>query len=179
MPYIGEITTEAPEVFLTPLQKKTYETLALLNIPFQRVETSEIVTMEECLQVNKKLDMEMVKTLFLCNRKKTEFYLFILSGSKNFRSKLFSNALDVPRVSFAAPETMEEMLGVTIGAATVFGLLLDVKQKIRVIFDDDVVREKWYGCSDGTTTGYMKVETKLIVHDFLRHVKHPPTIIKI
>lgn len=31
--------------------------------------------MKDCLGINKKLDMEMVKTLFLCNRNETEFYL--------------------------------------------------------------------------------------------------------
>ena len=60
----------------------TYQTLEKLNIPFERVETDEAITMEDCILINKKLDMEMVKTLFLCNRQQTAFYLFITTGSK-------------------------------------------------------------------------------------------------
>ena len=63
MLYISDIRTTAPDHFLTPLQEKTYEALALLQIPFQRVETDEIVTMEDCVEVNWKLQMKMVKFL--------------------------------------------------------------------------------------------------------------------
>jgi Ala-tRNA(Pro) deacylase len=30
---------------------------------------------------------------------------------------------------------------------------------VQVVFDKDVVSEEWYGSSDGTTTGYMKIRT--------------------
>lgn len=72
-----------------------------LQIPFQRVDTDEAITMEDCVTIDEKLDMNIVKTLFLCNRQQTEFYLFITVGKKSFRSKDFSNALGVARVSFA------------------------------------------------------------------------------
>lgn len=78
------------------------------------VETDEIITMEDCAEVNKKLDMEMVKTLFLCNRQQTEFYLFITKGDKPFKSKNFSHALDIARVSFAPAELLKSMLGTDI-----------------------------------------------------------------
>jgi Ala-tRNA(Pro) deacylase len=49
---------------------------------------------------------------------------------------------------------------------------------VEVVFDKDVLLEEWYGCSDGTTTGYMKVKTKLIVNNFLTYAKHIPTVIE-
>lgn len=52
--------------------------------------------MEDCTAVNERLDMKMVKTLFLCNRQQTEFYLFITCADKPFRSKDFSTALVLP-----------------------------------------------------------------------------------
>ena len=41
---------------------------------FERVDTDEAVTMEDCASINRKLQMDMVKTLFLCNRQQTSFY---------------------------------------------------------------------------------------------------------
>lgn len=120
------------------------------QIPFQRVDTDEAITMEDCVTIDEKLDMNIVKTLFLCNRQQTEFYLFITVGKKSFRSKDFSNALGVARVSFAPAEQMERILGTKIGAATVFSSLLDTENKVRIVFDKEVIAEKWYGCSDGT-----------------------------
>lgn len=152
-------------------RKKTYEALKKLNIPFERVDTDEAITMEDCTKINEKLNMKMVKTLFLCNRQRTLFYLFITTADKPFSSKEFSNALNVSRVSFAPAELMDEMLGTTIGTATVFSALLDLDRDIQIVFDKDVEKEEWYGCSDGTTTSYMKIKTSQIIETFLPYTK--------
>ena len=170
--YVSEIQTKAPCHFQTQLQELVYEALEKLKIPFERVDTDEAITMEDCVAIDEKLDMNMVKTLFLCNRQQTDFYLFITVGNKPFRSKDFSSALGVARVSFAPAEQMETMLGTKIGAATVFSSLLDSGNKVQIIFDKEVLVKEWYGCSDGTTTGYMKVRTDDIYQKFLPFTKH-------
>lgn len=177
--YVSEIQSEAPCHFQTQLQKKVYEILEKLQIPFERVDTDEAITMEDCVAIDKKLDMNMVKTLFLGNRQQTDFYLFVTVGSKPFRSKNFSNALGVARVSFAPAEQMEIMLGTKIGAATVFSSLLDKENRVRIVFDKEVLAEKWYGCSDGTTTGYMKVKTEDIYEKFLPFTNHTLSVIEV
>ena len=121
----------------------------------------------------------MVKTLFLCNRRQTEFYLFVTCGDKPFRSKDFSAALGVARVSFAPAEQMEAVLGTTIGAATVFSALLDREHRVRIVLDQDVLSEEFYGCSDGTTTGYLKLRTRDICGKFLGFTKHTPAVIEV
>jgi Ala-tRNA(Pro) deacylase len=177
--FVSDIMNNAPEIYKSPLQEMVYESLTKLHISFERVNTDEAISMEDCIEINQKLDMKMVKTLFLCNSKKTKFYLFITTADKPFKSKDFSNALDISRVSFAPPEMMEHILGVKIGAATVFGVLMDKENLVQIVFDKDVLLEEWYGCSDGTTTGYMKVKTKLIVNNFLTYAKHIPTVIEV
>lgn len=176
---VSEIQTTAPKNFKTTLQEKVYRTLADLKIPYERVDTDEVITMEDCTAVNERLDMNMVKTLFLCNRRQTEFYLFITCADKPFRSKDFSTALGIARVSFAPAERMETMLGTKIGAATVFSSLLDVKNRVRIVFDKEVLDEEYYGCSDGTTTGYIKLTTENIYRTFLSHTNHVPTVIEV
>lgn len=175
---VSEIQNTAPSAFKTILQEKAYNTLVELQIPFERVDTDEVITMEDCSAVNEKLDMKMVKTLFLCNRQQTEFYLFITCGNKPFRSKDFSKALGVARVSFAPAELMESMLGTKIGAATVFSSLLDTENRVQIVFDKEILNKEWYGCSDGTTTSYMKVQTDDIYRKLLSFAKHKPLVIE-
>ncbi|MFC4598175.1 prolyl-tRNA synthetase associated domain-containing protein [Cohnella hongkongensis] len=177
--FVSDIYTTAPSKFKTELQEKTYRVLQDLHIPFERVDTDEAITMNDCVQINKALDMKMVKTLFLCNRKQTEFFLFVTTADKSFSAKEFSNALGISRVSFAPADLMEKMLGTTIGAATVFSALLDKDNRVQIIFDKDVLAEEWYGCSDGTTTGYMKIKTSQVFHDFLKFAKHSPKTIHV
>ncbi len=176
---VSEIQNKAPMQFKTELQEKVYRTLDELQIPYERVDTDEVIRMEDCIAVNDRLELKMVKTLFLCNRQQTEFYLFITCGDKPFHSKDFSSALGVSRVSFAPAELMESMLGTKIGAATVFSSLLDCENKVRIVFDKDVLSEEYYGCSDGTTTGYMKIRTEDIYSRFLKYTKHTPAVIEV
>lgn len=177
--YVSEIKKSAPAVFKSALQKSVYDTLQQLNIPFERVDTDEAISMDDCVAIDSKLDMKMVKTLFLCNRQQTDFYLFITKGDKPFKSKDFSRALDISRVSFAPAEMLFDILETHIGAATVLSVLNDTSNKVRVIFDSEVVAETLYGCSDGTTTGYLKIKTTDIIHRFLSETNHQATIINV
>lgn len=174
---VSEIKTSAPETFRTELQEKAYDALGKLGIKYERVDTDVVITMEDCEEVNKKLDMDMVKTLFLTNTKKGQYYLFITKGRKHFNTRAFCNGLGVSRVSFAPKELFEEMLGTEIGAATVYSALIDPEKKILIVFDKDVADSEWYGCSDGTTTGYMKVKTQDILKKFMPYTKHDYRII--
>lgn len=175
--YVSNIYTEKPHHFCSCLQKEIYQTLEKLNVSFERVDTDEAITMNDCIEIDKILNMKMVKTLFLCNRQQTEFYLFVTQGDKIFKTKEFSNALGISRVSFAPSELMEKMLGTKVGAATVLSILKDKERKIKVVFDKMVVEEEWYGCSDGTTRGYMKVKTDQIINTFLPYTNHDVIII--
>ena len=71
------------------------------------------------------------------------------------------------------------MLGTKIGAATVFSSLLDGENKVRIVFDKEVLSEEWYGCSDGTTTGYMKLRTEDVLRRFLPETGHFADVIEV
>ena len=176
--YVSDIYTTSPEKFKNELQEKVYKTLGELFINFERIETDEAITMEDCTEIDKKLNMKMVKTLFLCNRQKTDFYLFITCGNKRFDSKKFSSELKIARVSFADESLMHEMLGTKIGAATIFSALIDIENKVKMVLDRDILKETYYGCSDGTTTGYMKLKVDDIINKILPYSKHKEVIIE-
>ncbi|RFM26463.1 prolyl-tRNA synthetase associated domain-containing protein [Deminuibacter soli] len=176
--YVSEIITTAPATCKNELQQLTYAALNKLEIPFERVDTDDAISMEDCILIDEKLSMKTVKTLFLCNRQQTQFYLYITVADKPFSSKDFSKIMGVSRLSFAPENLLLQKLGVKIGAATIFGVLLDPDHEIKVVIDKAILQEEWYGCSDGTTTGYMKVKTTAIVNDFLHYANHKPVIIE-
>ena len=172
MIHVSQPMTTVPEHFSTPLQALTYRTLTELSISFQRVENDPAVTMEDCQAIDERLHMQTVKTLLLCNRQQTAFYLFVTPGDKPFRTKDFSSALGVSRVSFATPEQLLQLLGTVVGAATVFGLLLPSAREVRLVFDRALESSEWYGCTDGTTTGYMKLRTRDVLDRLLPRTGH-------
>ncbi|MGI6227997.1 MAG: prolyl-tRNA synthetase associated domain-containing protein [Peptococcales bacterium] len=177
--FVSDIQTSAPATFGSSLQQEVYNVLGKLAIPFQRVDTDEAITMEDCAAINERLDLEMVKTLLLCNRQQTQHYLFVTRGDKPFRSKEFSRALDIARVSFAPVDHLRQLLGTPVGAATVLSVIRDTAQRVQVVIDAEVAAMSWYGCSDGTTTGYLKLRTRDVLHRYLAFAGHVARIVEV
>ena len=177
--YVSEVKTKAPENFQSELQQRIYETFADLDIHFERVDNDPAITMEDCALINERLDMKTVKTLFLCNRQQTNFYLFVTLDGKPFVTKDFSAALGISRVSFATEELLFSMLGTKIGATTVLSSIMDTENKVRIVFDKEVLENEWYGCTDGTTTSYMKLKTSDVLEKYIPFTKHEITVIEV
>ena len=63
-------------------------------------------------------------------------------------------------------------MGTVVGSATVFSALLASAREVRVVFDRALVDSEWYGCTDGTTTGYMKLRTRDVIDRLLPYTAH-------
>lgn len=68
---VSDISNVAPATFKTELQKAVYYTFSRLGIGYERVDIDEVITMVDCIAINDRLDIKMVKTLFLTNRQQT------------------------------------------------------------------------------------------------------------
>jgi len=166
---VSEVQTVEPSVFKSDLQRKVYAAFRELQIPFERVDNEPAITMEDCIAINERLHADTSKTLFLCNRQQTVFYLFVTAGSKPFRTKDFGAALGISRVSFAPESFLEPMLGTEIGATTVFSVLLDRSKDVNIVFDRDVLSAEYYAGTDGTTTGYLRIRTEDLITRYMPH----------
>lgn len=103
-----------------------------------RVDNDAVEAMEECGGIGEKLGAQICKTIVLCNRKKTLFFLVVLPADKHFDTKVFCEKTGAPRVSFASPESMEEKLGIKPGSATVMSVLNDPDRAVQVVIDREV-----------------------------------------
>lgn len=158
---------------------KVYELLDSLKIKYSGADHDPAMTMEDCAEVDKILGVVMCKNLFLCNRQKTSFYLLLIPGDKPFRTKEFSAALGISRVSFADEDAMVNHLGVLPGAVTVMGLMNDTDGEVQLVIDKDVISSEYIGCHPCVNTSSIKVNTSEILEKFLPHVKHTPVFIEL
>ncbi len=177
--YISEITNELPQEFANELEKEVYGKLNELNISFDRVDNDVVESMEECLEIDKKLGTEIRKTIIVCNEKKTQFYLIVLPSEKRFDSKEFRNKMECSRVSFAKVEDMERVLGVLPGSATVMSVIKDNDNIVQVVIDKEVADEEFFGCNTGANTRHIKIKTKDLIDVILPNLNHEPKIIEL
>ena len=177
MIHTSEIMTTAPQTFVNETQRRVYATLERLGIPFGRIDNDPAVTMEDCIAVDEALGVPTVKTLLLCNRQQTVFYLYVMPGDKPFSTKDFGAALQISRVSFAPADKLHDFLGTEVGATTPLSLIADPEKRVRLIIDKAAVEPESIGCPDGTTTCYMRLRTADLLEKFIPETGHEPTFI--
>ena len=177
MIHTSEIHSEAPATFVNETQQLVYALLERLGIPFARIDNDPAVTMEDCIAIDRALGVPTVKTLLLCNRQQTMFYLYVMPGDKPFSTKDFGAALQISRVSFAPAEKLREFLGMEVGATTPLSLVADTQIRVRLIIDKAAVEPDSVGCPDGTTTCYMRIRTADLLGKFIPTTGHEPTFI--
>ena len=174
---VSELYTTPPPAYATPLQQRVYAAFGSLGIPFGRVDTDPGITMEDCRNISARIGVGVVKTLFLCNRQQTDFYLYVTSADKPFVTRDFCSALGIPRVSFASAGQLAARTGVEVGATTVLSAILPESAGIRLVIDRDVTESEWFACTDGTPTCFVKIRTADLLEKYLPATGHTPVIL--
>ena len=165
---VSDIITSPPDSFETPLRKAVYEAFAELGIPFERVDTDPGLTLEDCQNIDAKIGVRIVKTIFVCNRQQTEFYLYVTSDDKPFVTRDFCTALGgIPRVSFASADKLKEIAGVEVGATTILSAVLPSAHNVHLVMDAAIAQAPEFACTDGTATCFVKIRTKDLLEKYL------------
>lgn len=152
---------------------RTYDKLDELGIAYERVDHEAAETMEECEAIDEALAPAAIcKNLFLCNAQKTKFYLLMIRGDKKFKTKEISHQIQSPRLSFASPEYMEQLLDITPGSVSVMGLMNDKENRVQLLVDEDVLHAEYVGCHPCINTSSMRIKAKDIFEVFLPAVGH-------
>ncbi|MGI6008268.1 MAG: prolyl-tRNA synthetase associated domain-containing protein [Ruminococcus sp.] len=158
---------------------RTYNLLDRLNIPYERVDHEALNTIEACAEVDRLLQVEICKNLFLCNRQETNFYLLMLPGQKPFKTKDLSHQLGVSRLSFGKPDYMERFLDITPGSVSVMGLMNDSEHNVQLLIDEEIVKAEYIGCHPCINTSSIKLKTADLLEKFLPETGHEPIIVKL
>ena len=156
---------------------RVYDLLDKLGIEYTRTDHEAAMTMEDCYEIDKVLDILICKNLFLCNRQKTAFYLLMMPGEKPFKTKELSGQIGSARLSFAPPEAMEELLDITPGAVSVMGLMNDTENRVRLLVDEDVLKGEYVGCHPCVNTSSLRLLVDDLIRKFLPAVHHEYTIV--
>lgn len=157
-----------------PVERACYDLLDDLQISYERVDHDEAATIEACEAVDAVLGTVICKNLFLCNRQKTQFYLLLIEGQKVFKTKYLSAQLGCSRLSFAAPEDMVRLLGVTPGSATVLALMNDKENQVQLVIDRPVIAQSHMGCHPCKNTASLKIPMQDVLEKILPAVHHSP-----
>lgn len=109
-----------------------------LGIAHSTVEHPPIFTVEEGRAWHDKIPGLHCKNLFIKDRK-GGFWLVVLPGEKRADLGRLEKLLGAPRFSFARPDLLLEVLELTPGSVTPFGLINDRDRRVRVVLDQEML----------------------------------------
>ena len=110
-----------------------------LDIPFELVEHEPVVTTE---LADKFIEGIRTKTMFLTNRKKTEFYLLIMDDSKRLDMLRFKEIVSANQIKMASEKSLYEKMMLPPGTVSPFGLLNNKEKDIKVYIDKEIIDEE-------------------------------------
>lgn len=182
-----ELVNGRPENAEGRLEKeiRVYELLDSLGVKYQRIDHEAAMTMEACEEIDRTLSqgeedkVSICKNLFLCNRQETDFYLLLIPGDKPFKTKYLSAQIGSSRLSFAKPEYMEKYLDITPGSVSVLGLMNDHEKKVRLLIDEDVLKDEYFACHPCINTSSLKIRTEDLTEKIIPAMGHEPQIVRL
>ena len=162
-----------------PKEQRVYALLEQLEISYQRIDHEAAMTMEACAAVDEALQATICKNLLLCNRQCTDFYLLMLPGDKPFKTSVLSKEIGSSRLSFAAPEYMEQFLDITPGSLSVLGLMNDHENRVQLLIDEALLQGEYIGCHPCINTASLRLRTADLMEKILPAMGHTPRFVQL
>ena len=156
---------------------RCYDLLDSLGVTYHRIDHEAAMTMEACAAVDASLGATICKNLMLCNRQCTDFYLLLMPGDKPFKTKNLSAQIGSSRLSFAAPEYMEEFLDITPGSLSVLGLANDHGHRVKLLIDQDVLQGEYIGCHPCINTSSLRLRPQDLMEKIIPAMGHAPQMV--
>lgn len=139
---------------------KVAEKLKELDIPFELVEHEPALTTKQADAFIEGIEGVRTKTMFLTNKKKTQYYLLIMDDKKSLDMDLFKELVSANRIRMASVDSLFEKMQLPPGTVSPFGLLNNEEKDIQVYFDKEIINEERMSFHPNTNEKTIFVSTK-------------------
>jgi Ala-tRNA(Pro) deacylase len=146
-----------------------------LGIAYTTIEHPPFFTVEEGRQWHDKISGLHGKNLSLKD-KKDKIWLVVMPAEKRADLRYIEKQVGATRFSFGKPELLLEILNLTPGSVTPFGLLNDEQKRITVVLDEDMLKSEWVNFHPLHNAASTTIRTTDLTK-FIRELGYEPLII--
>ena len=105
-----------------------------LDIQFQLIEHPAVFTAEEADKYVANIPCMRTKSLFLTDKKNTDYYLVFVKDNQRLNMKKFAQIVDKKHLKFASDQSLLEKLGIKSGSVSIFSLLNNEAKDVPLTF---------------------------------------------
>lgn len=124
------------------MKEKVYQVLDDLQITYEVVNHPPALTTEDADLFIEGKEGVRSKTMFLSDKKKRSFYLFILDEKKRLDMKTLGEVIHVKGLKLGSAEDLKEKMGLVFGVVSPFGLLNNLEHDIKIYLDKVLLQEE-------------------------------------
>ena len=139
---------------------KVKEYLNSIGIEFKIVEHEPAYTTEEADKYIEGHEGVRTKTMFICNKKKTNYYMIIMDDSKRLDMNKFKEIVSEKQMKMASEEALKEKLGIEPGMVSPFGLLNNDEKDVKIYMDKQIITEEIMTFHPNDNTKTLFITTK-------------------
>ena len=122
-------------------KEEVYDFLNKRGVRYEITEHGEVFNMQELCSADLLYPESVAKNLFVRDDKKRNYYLITVKGEKRVNLKEFQANHKTGKLSFASERDVADILRLSAGSVTPFGLLNDETAKVHFYLDKDFVAE--------------------------------------
>jgi Ala-tRNA(Pro) deacylase len=148
-----------------------------LGIEYSTVEHPPFFTVEEGRPWHDRIPGLHCKNLFIKDRK-GGIWLVVMPGDKRADIGRLEKLLSAPRFSFARAELLQEVLELTPGSVTPFGLINDLQRRVTVVLDQDMLDAEWVNYHPLRNAASTTLRSADLVR-FIRALGYEPIIVRL
>lgn len=158
--------------------KNVDEALKKMEITYDLVEHPPAFTTEEADSYIEGKEGVRTKTLFLCNRKRTSYFLLIMDDKKRLDMKKLGEIIGEKSVSFCSSDRLKKKMSLSPGTVSLFGLLNNKEKDIKVYLDKEMLSEEYmtFHPNDNTKTIFISKED---MYKFIKNLGYKYNIINL
>jgi Ala-tRNA(Pro) deacylase len=158
-------------------QEELLNVLTQIDIGYTNHEHPAVYTVEEANLHHEGIDGVHSKNLFFKDKKKNLFLVVTLSN-KPIRIKEVAQKIGAKNMSFAKPHLLAEVLGSIPGAVTPFAVINAGNHNIRVILDEEMMKNELLNFHPLVNTATTTISSKDLIK-FMEHCKQEFEIIRL
>ncbi|MES2906807.1 MAG: YbaK/EbsC family protein [Pseudomonadota bacterium] len=154
--------------------KDLFSFLDNLSISHSTVEHPPLFTVEQSQQLRGTITGGHTKNLFLKDKKDKVFLIVVLEDAV-VDLKTLHQKINSARLSFGSAALMEDILGVSPGSVTAFGIINDKDKRVNIILDAKLMQNNIINCHPLVNTRTTSVARDDLIK-FITATGHTPRI---
>ena len=162
-----------------PKEQKIYEFLDDLGIDYVYLDHEEEYSMGDAAEADEAIGVVGAKNVFLHDKKRRHYILVLVNGTKRIDLKELSELTGFKQLSFCNEEDLDEVLGLTPGAVTPFGLLNDTEGRVTLVIDDSLLGEELFAMHPMVNTVTVRMSNRDFMDKVIPAMGHEPVFLEI